>query len=83
MTRKRAKAIQTSMARYGISFVPRPRGGIFSILSGTDAVISPSYYTVRCGMELVERAEQQPAIVASEMWQRYLGDDSLELVAYA
>lgn len=83
MKRDRASALQTSMARYGVSFVSRPHGGIFSLLSNPASVISPSYYIVRCGMELVERAEREPAIVASEMWQRYLSDDSLELVAYA
>ena len=71
------------MARYGVGFVPRPQGGIFSILSNPPSVISPSYFVLRVGMETVERAEKEPARLANEMWQKYLNDESLELVAYA
>ena len=83
MTRDRASKLQSSMRQYGVTFVPRPRGGIFSILSGTDAVVSPSYFTLRCGMETVKRAEREPAMVSSELWRMYLSDDSVEKAAYA
>ena len=85
LTRKRIAALQTKLAPYGVGFTRgwnRDYAGLFSLQFLPASVMSPVCPMIRCGMELIERAETDPASITAELYKLALSSDSVETVAY-
>lgn len=84
LTRKRIAALQAKLSHYGVGFTrgnSRGYAGVFSLIRMPACIVEPVCPMIWCGLELIERAEIEPAHVAGELYK--LAMDGSNSVAYA
>jgi hypothetical protein len=85
LTQKRIAVLQKKLAPFGVSFCrgkDRSFAGIFALYKLPACVLSPVDPIIRCGMQLIEVAECNPAYVASELHKMVMRDENTDFVAW-